>query len=1131
MSLILEYTFTLLFIVTVKVLHICAATCSHEVFTQDQSIITSPNFPMPYDDDTSCTYLIRAPQGKIVRLSFLYIDIERAFGCVYDALQVFDGDSEDGLLLAWVCGSDVTHTPIYSSNRKMFLKFDTDSMTSNSAGFQLQADFLTDGPDFTACDDITITTDGTVLTSPDYPGSYGANLDCVYNVIAPQGMIVALNFSHFSVEYHTSCFFDRLLVYDGATTSHPQLLRICGTGIPNKIYSTTNLLTVRFQSDDTYTDAGFRAYVSFIAESDAAANENDDFLLCDYTPCFNGGTCTDLSDGGYECECPDQVFGNNCEHDLRLDCTPNPCENGGSCFNLNVNICVCQVGYTGRLCEFTSSETSNECTTFTNPCLNGGQCTAVWDQYFCSCPSEYRGPVCEYEVGSTNNPCLNVYCTNSGLCLVIGGEPTCLCHEDDQGITCEIDNNLPCASNPCENGGQCHYYNDGYSYDGWYCVCLQGYSGFTCSEEIFNPCSGSNFLCLYGSCAVSNNVAICTCYYGWKGDNCDEYDYCLSQPCQNGGSCGNLISGFVCDCPEGYGGSTCSSETNPCAASNNPCVYGSCQAFINGTTYCICNGGWTGDNCNEIDYCFTSPCENNGVCSNNADNGFTCSCLDGYTGSTCSIVVNQACVSNPCQNFGSCLELSGGGYYCNCIPEFSGPTCSDATESCNSNPCENFGTCIERSDGSGGYYCNCPPEFTGETCSFVMIANDQCQNGGTSLGTSGDSFICRCLPEYSGLRCEDESSNPCFVSPCKNGGECLYIAAAVICVCGSDFDGEYCEIDLNDPCSSNPCQNFAICLLNGADTTSFLCECQQGYSGTYCEIDEDHPCAHNPCQNRGTCLINGANFFCACSVGFEGGFCEEDTSSPCYTDPCLNGGTCHELASNFYCVCLAEFTGIVCDQYVCVLNPCQNGGSCNPNNGVAVCSCETGWDGDLCHEDIDECQSSPCQNGNCLNNEGSFTCDCNTGYTGELCQDVTNVGSGSAQSSPLTEIGVIAGIAVLGGFLLVVMIVGFTCLMHKFSRNSPIPGGNASAGAIANPSYAEDPIQPPTGATASKSRSPTYHTYIHSNNYDQSSAPSSFAPPPPSIPIPPSPPPEYTYIDNIRPSSAEDDYMYLDPMQ
>lgn len=30
--------------------------------------------------------------------------------------------------------------------------------------------------------------------------------------------------------------------------------------------------------------------------------------------------------------------------------------------------------------------------------------------------------------------------------------------------------------------------------------------------------------------------------------------------------------------------------------------------------------------------------------------------------------------------------------------------------------------------------------------------------------------------------------------------------------------------------------------------------------------------------------------------------------------------------------------------------------------------------------------------------------------------------------------GVIAGIAVLGGFLLVVMIVGFTCLMHKFSR-------------------------------------------------------------------------------------------------
>lgn len=76
--------------------------------------------------------------------------------------------------------------------------------------------------------------------------------------------------------YSRKCFifFSVKKVYDGATTSHPQLLRICGTGIPNKIYSTTNLLTVRFQSDDTYTNAGFSAYVSFIAESDAA-NEND----------------------------------------------------------------------------------------------------------------------------------------------------------------------------------------------------------------------------------------------------------------------------------------------------------------------------------------------------------------------------------------------------------------------------------------------------------------------------------------------------------------------------------------------------------------------------------------------------------------------------------------------------------------------------------------------------------------------------------------------------------------------------------------------------------------------------------------------------------------------------------------
>ena len=39
---------------------------------------------------------------------------------------------------------------------------------------------------------------------------------------------------------------------------------------------------------------------------------------CDDSPCFNGGTCTDLSDGGYTCNCTDDFTGRDCEIDKNV---------------------------------------------------------------------------------------------------------------------------------------------------------------------------------------------------------------------------------------------------------------------------------------------------------------------------------------------------------------------------------------------------------------------------------------------------------------------------------------------------------------------------------------------------------------------------------------------------------------------------------------------------------------------------------------------------------------------------------------------------------------------------------------------------------------------------------------------
>ncbi|XP_073517148.1 neurocan core protein isoform X2 [Phyllobates terribilis] len=74
-------------------------------------------------------------------------------------------------------------------------------------------------------------------------------------------------------------------------------------------------------------------------------------------------------------------------------------------------------------------------------------------------------------------------------------------------------------------------------------------------------------------------------------------------------------------------------EPQPC--SHSPCLHmGTCQS--NGSTYsCICNKGYTGENCEiDIDECLSNPCQNGGTCIDEI-NSFLCLCLPSYGGSTC----------------------------------------------------------------------------------------------------------------------------------------------------------------------------------------------------------------------------------------------------------------------------------------------------------------------------------------------------------------------------------------------------------------------------------------------------------------------------------------------------------------
>ncbi|XP_078449693.1 CUB and sushi domain-containing protein 3 isoform X2 [Lampetra fluviatilis] len=285
-----------------------AKTCGSHL-EGPSGVITSPNFPLKYDNNAQCMWTITAVNpGKTIQINFEKFELERDF----DMLTVGDGltEGDPETAIAVLTGTNIPDV-VVSTTGQMWLHLQTDESV-NSLGFKIifqeiaerscgdpgvpqhgrregsgfshrdsltfecQAAFELVGEKTITCQSnnqwsaniphcifpcyVNFTSPSGEMLSPNYPEGYGNNVNCVWLVLAEPRSRIHLLFHDFDIESQ----FDFLTVKAGERADTAVLGTFTGTEAPFHLASTGQVLRLEFQSDHSASGRGFNiTYATF----------------------------------------------------------------------------------------------------------------------------------------------------------------------------------------------------------------------------------------------------------------------------------------------------------------------------------------------------------------------------------------------------------------------------------------------------------------------------------------------------------------------------------------------------------------------------------------------------------------------------------------------------------------------------------------------------------------------------------------------------------------------------------------------------------------------------------------------------------------------------------------------------
>lgn len=227
------------------------------VYRETTGLINHPSGDSSfYKNDQTCSWVLMAPPGSHIKLTWHRFEVENMPSCNSDYLELSEIDENNAnFTIGKFCGTKSPPALTTSTNR-LIMKFKSDSSVKNS-GFSVSYTFLDEK---SYCGGFYYRSHG-FINSPGWPQRYEPNRDCSWVITVPVGQQIRLNISQFDVESPirgTCRHGDFLEIKNGATPNSPLIGQFCGKFRMKIITSLANSVHIRFHSDYYLTGNGFR---------------------------------------------------------------------------------------------------------------------------------------------------------------------------------------------------------------------------------------------------------------------------------------------------------------------------------------------------------------------------------------------------------------------------------------------------------------------------------------------------------------------------------------------------------------------------------------------------------------------------------------------------------------------------------------------------------------------------------------------------------------------------------------------------------------------------------------------------------------------------------------------------------